>query len=128
MNRLAAQGARFVVVGVAQLILDWSLFSILHVVSGATVAPNVAGRLAGAMVGFWLNGRFTFADAGQARLGTKRFARYAVLWLGLTLLSTSIIKTIDAWLGGSAVYWCILPLEALMALLSFFISRHWVYD
>ena len=128
MSRLAAQGARFIVAGVAQLLLDWSVFSLLHALTTATIAPNIAGRFAGAMLGFWLNGRFTFAEGGQARLGTRRFARYVALWVGLTLLSTFGMKAIDTLVGGASVYWCKLPVEALMAVLSFFISRHWVYD
>lgn len=127
MRKLAAQGARFTAVGIAQLLVDWSVFSALHALSTATIGPNIAGRFAGAALGFWLNGRFTFAVEGAPRLGSRRFARYAALWLGLTVLSTFGMKTIDAWLGGSAVYWCKIPVEALMALLSFFISRHWVY-
>jgi putative flippase GtrA len=128
VRALANQGARFLAVGLAALLLDWAVFSALHAVSTATIAPNVAGRIAGAELSFWLNGRFTFADAGEARLGTRRFARYVVLWLGLTALSTLGMKAVDALLGGPAVYWCKLPIEALMALLSFFISRHWVYE
>jgi putative flippase GtrA len=128
VNRIASQGARFIVAGIAQLLLDWSVFSLFHALTTATIAPNIAGRFAGAMLAFWLNGRFTFADAGQARLGSRRFARYVSLWVGLTVLSTFGMKAIDTLVGGASVYWCKLPVEALMAVLSFFISRHWVYD
>ena len=123
-----SQGARFILVGGAQLVLDWGVFSALRALTSATVLPNIAGRLAGAALGFWLNGRFTFADPDAARLGGRRFARYALLWLALTVLSTSTLKAIEFGLGAAAVYWLKIPVEALMAVLSFFVSRHWVYD
>lgn len=128
MRTLALQGARFTAAGVAQLLLDWGVFSAFRLLSGATIAPNIAGRMAGAALGFWLHGRFTFAEGGEVKLGTRRFLRYVALWLLMTTLSTLCMKGVELALGGHAVYWFKPAIEATLALMSFFIARHWVYD
>ena len=52
------------------------------------VAPaNVAGRISGALLGFWLNGKWTFAGDGH-HLGTRAARRFLVMWLVLTALNT----------------------------------------
>jgi putative flippase GtrA len=58
INGPVAARARFRAVGLAQLLLDWGVF----VLAGACAVPvpaasSLCGRLAGALLGFWLNGR-----------------------------------------------------------------------
>jgi len=121
------QGASFVLVGLAQLVLDSAVF-VVATASGVPVAPgNLLGRVSGALLGYWLNGRITFADAGQARLGRGSFARFLTAWLGFTALSTVAMAAIAAQLG-IAHAWIAKPLvEGLLAIASFFLLRHWVY-
>ena len=85
------------------------------------------GRISGATLGFWLNGRFTFAQQGDARLGWQRFARFAVMWLALTVISTWLLAaTVD--LVGLRQAWLAKPLvEGGLAIVSFFVGRHVVY-
>ena len=85
------------------------------------------GRISGATLGFWLNGRFTFAQQGDARLGWQRFARFAVMWLALTVISTWLLSaTVD--LVGLRQAWLAKPLvEGGLAIVSFFVGRHVVY-
>ncbi len=124
---LLRQGRWFVAVGLAQLLPDWAVF----VASTALLMPpapgNLAGRIAGALLGYWLNGRITFADAGQARLGRRHFVRFLASWLAFTALSTLAMAAIATHLGiGHA--WVAKPLvEGLLAVASFFLLRHWVY-
>lgn len=124
---LLKQGPRYVLVGAAQLVLDWLVF-VVTTACGLPVAPgNLAGRVCGALLGFWLHGQWTFAEPGQARLGWQRLLRFAGVWLALTAASTWLVSLVAAHLGLSQA-WLAKPLvEAALALLAFFLWRHLVY-
>ncbi|KFN42383.1 GtrA family protein [Arenimonas oryziterrae] len=121
------QGSLFLIVGGAQLLLDTAVF-ILSTSLGVPVGPgNVLGRLSGAALGFWLNGRYTFAENGQARLSRRHLQRFAFAWLLLTALSTVVLQWVasrhalqGAWLAKPAV-------EAVMAAIGFVVWRQWVF-
>ena len=92
---LLRQGSTYLVIGLVQLLVDWLVF-VVATALGMPVAPaNIAGRLAGMLLGFWLNGRYTFAEAGAGKLGWKRFARFFGLWLLLTAASTLLVSLVD---------------------------------
>ena len=121
------QGASFVLVGLAQLVLDSAVF-VVATAAGVPVAPgNVLGRVSGALLGYWLNGRITFAAEGEQRLGRGSFVRFLVAWLAFTAISTVAMAAIAAQLGiGHA--WIAKPLvEGVLSVASFFLLRHWVY-
>ncbi|MFG6088109.1 MULTISPECIES: GtrA family protein [Stenotrophomonas] len=124
---LVRQGSSYIVIGLVQLLLDWLVF-VGSTALGVPVAPaNVVGRLAGMLLGFWLNGRYTFAAAGQQRLGWKRFARFLLLWMLLTAASTLLVTAADHALGLQYA-WLAKPLvEGGLALVSFMLLRHVVY-
>ncbi len=124
---LLRQGSQFVIVGLLQLLLDWLVF-VAATAIGVPVAPgNIAGRIAGALLGFWLNGRFTFASNGAARLGWKRFARFLAVWIPLTLLSTWLVALVAQHLGMQFA-WLAKPLvEGALAAVSFLLWRHLVF-
>lgn len=125
--RLLRQGRDFVLVGLAQLLLDWGVFVLASACSVPVPAANLCGRTAGALLGFWLNGRVTFADAGQARLGWHRFARFLVLWLLLTACSTVLVGVVGAH-AGLRWAWLAKPVvEAGLAAVSFLLWRQLVY-
>ena len=118
----------FGLVGGLQVLLDWACFVALTALSVAVPPANLAGRIAGACLGFWANGRFTFARPGDApRLGRRRFLRYAVFWLAMTLLSTWAVMALDQWQGLHAA-WLGKPLvDAALAALGFVASKYWIY-
>jgi putative flippase GtrA len=124
---LLRQGSHYLVFGVIQLLLDWALF-VAFTALGMPAAPaNLASRTSAALLGFWLNGRYTFADAGGSRLGWKRFIRFWALWLLMTALSTLLVALVESQLG---LHWAWLakPLvEAMLAVANFFLLRHLVY-
>ncbi len=124
---LLRQGGQYMLVGLAQLLLDWAAF-VVATAMGIPAAPgNVIGRTCGALLGFWLNGRYTFARAGQQRLGWARFCRFLVLWLALTALSTLLVSATAHHLGMQWA-WLAKPLvEGGLALLSFVLMRQLVY-
>ena len=125
---LLRQGTRFVFVGLLQLLLDWLVF-VIATAAGLPVVPgNIAGRVAGALLGFWLNGRVTFADAqGGARLGWRRFLRFSVAWLVMTAVSSWLLEVAAHHLG-LQLAWLAKPLvEGGLAVVAFFVWRHLVF-
>ena len=124
---LARQLVVFGLVGAAQVLLDWGVFVVLTHVGVAVAPANVLGRIAGACLGFWLNGRYTFAAQGRPRLDRQHLLRFVLAWLALTALSTLLVAQVAgridlhaAWLAKPAV-------EAALAVLGFVVWRQWVF-
>jgi len=123
---LLRQGSQFVVIGLLQLLIDWSVFVAATAAGMPTIPANVLGRVCGALLGFWLNGRITFASDG-ARLGWQRFGRFMAMWIVLTLLSTWLVALCADALG-LRLAWLAKPVvEGVLAVVSFFLGRHVVY-
>jgi len=125
---LLRQGSAYLIIGVLQLLLDWAVFVLVTAAGLPVVQGNLAGRVAGMLLGFWLNGRITFATAdGEQRLGWRRFARFLPLWLLLTTASTLLVSSADHALGLQYA-WLAKPLvEGSLAVISFLLLRHVVY-
>lgn len=125
-STLIRQSGSYVLVGLLQLLVDWAVFVMLSA-AGLTVEPaNVAGRISGAVLGYWLNGRFTFAG-DDTTLGRRQLARFLAMWVVTTAVSTWAIGHVDdtvglrwAWLAKPAI-------ELALAIAGFMLSRHWVY-
>lgn len=120
----------FLVVGGLQYALDAALFAVL-VLAGVGVTPaNVTARACAAGAGFVLNRYWTFGHRGDdTRRVLGSLGRFALLWLTMTVLSTLGIHALRAWLGdGDAVSIAAkLAVEAVLAVLSYLVSRHWVF-
>lgn len=124
---LFRQGSQYLIVGLLQLLLDWAVF-VCATALGLPPAPsNLLARSCGALLGFWLNGRLTFAQAGQPRLGWRRFGRFAVVWLSLTAVSTWLIDSIAAQLGLQQAWLAKPVVEAALTVPAFLLWRHFVY-
>jgi putative flippase GtrA len=124
---LARQSLGFLLVGGIQLLVDWSVFVAATHGGMAIEWGNLLGRVSGACLGFWLNGRYTFAETGRSRVSGQALWRFGILWLATTGVSTLAVSWLAmqlglawAWLGKPAV-------EALLAAASFLVSRHWIY-
>ena len=114
-------------VGGLQLLLDWGVFFTLTSLGAAVVPANLAGRVAGACVGFWLNGRYTFAGPGAPAPGRRQAMRFTALWLATTAASTLAMHAIDAQQGLQAA-WLLKPLvEAALAAVGFLAAPLWIY-
>lgn len=126
-HTLARQGGRYLIVGLLQLLLDWLVF-VGVTAFGVPAAPgNLAGRVSGALLGFWLNGRVTFAQSGDVRLGWWRFAKFLLVWIPLTVISTLAVTWVAGTLGLTHA-WLAKPLvEGALAVVAFFLWRHVVY-
>ncbi|MFZ5661287.1 MAG: GtrA family protein [Pseudomonadota bacterium] len=124
---LLRQGAGYGAVGALQLLLDWGLFVAFSAFGANTIVANMVGRVAGALVGFWLNGVVTFRSKSGSRLGWTRLARFLLSWAAMSVLSTAAVALLDqraglhwAWLAKPAV-------DAMLAFLGFVVSRYWIY-
>lgn len=124
---LIRQGSSYLVIGLVQLGVDWAVFVGASAL-GMPVAPaNLLGRVGGMLLGFWLNGRHTFAQPDQPRLGWTRFARFLGLWAVLTLVSTLLLDAAANQLGLQYA-WLAKPLvEGSLAAVSFLLMRRFVY-
>lgn len=124
--RILSDGIRFTLIGAIQVVLDSATYIALTQLGLATPSANLSGRCAGALLGFWLNGRVTFFHNHQPHL-RLRFARYLVLWIVLTAISTAALMLIGNYAGLAKTWWCKPLIEIALGLISFLLSRHWVY-
>lgn len=125
LRSLVGEMGRFGLVGGIQLAVDWALFVALSWAGMAVVPSNLVARAGGAALGYWLNGKYTFVEGSG--LGRKQMIRFAATWIVMSVLSSAIVWIIGhkAGLGWA---WLVKPAgDAALALLSFFISKHWIY-
>ncbi len=122
---LLRQGSSYLVIGLIQLALDWAVF-VAATALGMPAAPgNLLGRVSGMLLGFWLNGRYTFARDGEHRLGW--FVRFLLLWGVLTAISTLLV-TLAAEHLGLRYAWLAKPLvEGGLAAVSFLLMRTLIF-
>ncbi|MEO5565308.1 MAG: GtrA family protein, partial [Luteimonas sp.] len=108
-GRLGEHARHYLLVGGVQWLLDWGVMVLLSHYGMAVMTANVLGRVSGALLGYWLNGKLTFAGDDTA-VGHTQLARFILMWLGTTVISTWSLGTIDhlaglkwAWLAKPAV-------------------------
>ncbi len=124
---LFRQGSQYIAIGLLQLLLDWGVFVAASAL-GVPVGPaNLLGRVCGMLLGFWLNGRHTFAQQGTYQLGWLRFWRFLAVWVALTVASTVLMSTVAQHVGlGHA--WLAKPIvEGGLAAVSFVLMRQFVF-
>jgi len=121
------QGFSFLLVGGVQVLLDWVVFVAMSAMGLPIFAANVCGRIAGACLGFWLNGAVTFRGRAQFALVGRPLRRFLIMWLVLTCFSGLAMVAADQ-IAGLKSAWLTKPfVEALLAVISFVVSRQWVY-
>jgi putative flippase GtrA len=124
---LIRQGGSYVIVGLVQLALDWAIFVAATALGMPVPAANLVGRLCGMLLGFWLNGRHTFAQDGKHRLGWKRFARFLALWVVITAASTVLVTAAAEYFGLRHAWLAKPVVEGGLAAISFLLMRRFVY-
>lgn len=123
---LTRQGSHYLVIGVIQWLLDWGVMVGLSHLGLAVELANIAGRISGALLGFWLNGRITFAG-DDTRIGRRQFGRFLMMWLLMTLISTWAIGAIDDAVGLKWTWLAKPGVELVLGGAGFLLSRYWVY-
>jgi putative flippase GtrA len=124
---LRRDSARFVAVGLFLLAVDSAAFAMLHAFGVPTGIANIVARFVGTVLGFWLHGRITFGGGARARMGYRQMGRYVLVWCALTALSTGALAGWEAAFGSAWLYLAKPAVEFVLAGLSFFALRHFVY-
>lgn len=123
---LTRQGRHYLAIGILQWLLDWGVMVALSHGGLSVETANLAGRVTGASVGFWLNGRITFAGDATV-MGRRQLARFGLMWIATTILSTWALASIDAAVGLKWAWLAKPGVELMLGLIGFALSRHWVY-
>ena len=124
--RLIGQGVRYGLVGLLVLALDYAVFAgLLAVLPEQHLIANIAGKLAGAAVGFILHKYVTFA--GDQADGTGRQALAYALLLGFNLLLSSALLWLLVDRMELNTYGARLFVDAVVIGVSFLGSKLWVY-
>ena len=123
---LKRHASHYALIGALQWLLDWGVMVALSHNGWIVGYANIAGRIAGALLGYWLNGKITFADA-DTDLGRKQLARFIVMWLVMTTISTVCIEHIDDVFGLRWVWLAKPVIELALGITGFILSRHWIY-
>jgi putative flippase GtrA len=118
----------FFLVGMLLIFADGVVFIALTSIGISAANANLISRVTGAGLWFALNGGFTFRDRHNGpKWGYIRLMRLAVLWAALAAISTFLVSKI-AMLYGMQAAWASKPItDLVLAPISFFISRHWVF-
>lgn len=82
------QKLRFGIVGAANTLIDFGIFSVLVLVGLPTVIANYPATTTALLFSYFANRRFTFRAAGQKQL------RQIVLFFGVTLLGSWVIQPV----------------------------------
>lgn len=120
------QGRHYLLIGGVQWLLDWGVMVALSHLGLRIGLANIAGRVSGALIGFWLNGRITFAG-DEHTIGRRQLVRFIIMWVAMTILSTVAIEAIDDILGRKWAWLAKPGVELTLGLVGFLVSRHWVY-
>lgn len=116
----------YAVAGLLQWLLEYAVMLALSQWLLPVAPANALGRICGAMPGFWLNGRWTFASPGT-RLGRRALLRFGRAWLALTALNTAIVGLLDQHVGLHAAQLFKPAADLLSGGAGFLLSRHWIY-
>ena len=125
-NGLFAQAARYAAVGLVVLAADFLIYSaILLVVPERFVAANLAGKVAGAALGFVLHRTVSFRWT-QRDTATRQLLSYLVV-LGFNLLLSSLLLWLAIDRLGANPYLAKLAVDIVIVGSAFLLSRLWVY-
>lgn len=116
----------YAAVGLLQWLVEYAAMLALSQWLMPVEPANVIGRVCGATLGFWLNGKWTFTGDAH-RLGRLAALRFVVTWLALTALNTWAVGLIGDHAGLRAAQLLKPAADVLCALLGFVLSRHWIY-
>ncbi|MCL1635627.1 GtrA family protein [Luteimonas sp. SX5] len=123
---LGRQGKHYLVIGGIQWLVDWGVMVGLSHLGMAVEPANILGRISGALLGYWLNGKLTFAGDDTA-VGRTQLQRFVMMWLCTTAVSTWSMGAIDDYLGLKWAWLAKPGVELALGVIGFVLSRHWVY-
>lgn len=117
---------KYLSVGVCQLFLDLLLFLLLQNFGVAIAIANTISRFCAAVAGYYLNKQFTFSVGHIS--GYSMMLRYWSFWIFMTFLSSVLILSLDKLMSTTLPTGLgKLVVELVLFLISFLISKFWVY-
>ena len=123
---LRRHAASYAVIGIVQWLVEYGLMLALSEWVMPVEPANVIGRLAGACLGFWLNGKWTFAG-DDTHVGRHAAMRFVAMWIALTVLNTWIVAHLDDAFGLRAAQLLKPVADLATGGIGFPLSRPWVY-
>jgi putative flippase GtrA len=117
----------YAVIGIVQWLVEYGLMLVLSQWVMPVEPANVIGRLAGACLGFWLNGKWTFAS-DDTHVGRHAAMRFIAMWMTLTVLNTWIVAFLDHQFGLRTAQLLKPGADLVSGGIGFLLSRHWVYN
>lgn len=116
----------YAAIGLLQWLVEYGVMLALSQWVMPVKPANVIGRLAGATLGFWLNGKWTFTGE-DTHMGRRAALRFVLMWLLLTLLNTWLVGIIDDDFGLQRAQLLKPLVDMLSGSIGFVLSRHWIY-
>ncbi len=116
----------YTAIGLLQWLVEYGLMLALSEWVMPVAPANVIGRICGAMLGFWLNGKWTFAGDGT-HVGRRALTRFVLMWVALTVLNTWIVAFLDDQFGLRTAQLFKPGADLVSGGIGFLLSRHWVY-
>ena len=123
---LRRHAASYAVIGIVQWLVEYGLMLALSEWVMPVEPANVIGRVVGDCLGFWLNGKWTFAG-DDTHVGRHAAVRFVAMWLALTVLNTWIVAAIDDRYGLGLAQLLKPGADLVSGGVGFLLSRHWVY-
>ena len=123
---LRRHASYYVAIGILQWLVEYGLMLALSEWVMPVEPANVIGRLAGACLGFWLNGKWTFAG-DDTHVGRHAAMRFVAMWIALTVINTWIVAHLDDAFGLRAAQLLKPVADLATGGIGFLLSRHWVY-
>ena len=123
---LTRHARHYTLIGGIQWVVDWAVMVGLTHMGMHMWPANTLGRVAGALMGYWLNGKLTFAGDEHA-VGKAQLRRYILMWLGTTAISNVSMTQINGSLGLQWAWLAKPGVEFALGIVGFLLSRHWVY-
>jgi putative flippase GtrA len=117
----------YLIFGITQFGIDCSLFAILVHFQVDLKFANVLTRFCAALVGFVLNGLFTFQNRNKTNIRLLALIRYVTLWVALTVTSTLLLMASRHFFGQNLLSITKVFVEAFLACVSFLVMKLWVY-
>ena len=120
----------FLLVGGMQYLIDTLVFALLISSGLATVPANVASRASAAAAGFLSNRYWTFSQRPDTlRRFSRSLVRFLAWWLSMTVVSSLAVLGLESVLGDEDLERILAKVivEAVLAVISFLVSRYWVY-
>ncbi len=121
-----AHATRYALVGLIVLGTDFAVYSgLLFLIPGQFLPANVAGKIAGAALGFVLHRHVTFRWA-QRDGAARQFVSYLAV-LGFNLLLSSGLLWLAIERLGANEYFAKIAVDIIVIGSAFLLSRLWIY-